>query len=439
LNEVLAIMVKNVLIISPNFPPVNAADMHRVRHMLSYIQTFNWTAEVIAVDPNCLDSYNSELLLLKTIPSDIPIHLVRAWNKKFTSKFGLGSISMRSFFFFLQKGNQLIKKKKFDLIFFSTTAFHVMALGPYWKKKFGIPFVLDIQDPWRSDHYLKQPSSQRPPKFWISYFLDSFLEKLTIPKSDAIISVSSSYIDTFKLRYPQFNGISKVIPFSIHQLDFQVAFESDIKLDISFDTNQINIVYIGRGGHDLTFSVNLLFSALNLMKNRKPELFSKITCYFLGTSYASVGKGIETIKPVAIQLGLGEKVIEMTDRLPYFSTLRLIKSAQLLFIPGSMEEGYTASKIYPYILAEKPIVAIFHEKSSVIKILKDCTNGSVISFGNIDFSSSNLIEQVFEGLLFQINNINTPQRYNEIAFEPYMAKSMTKNVINVFEKVCSSN
>lgn len=431
--------MKRVLIISPHFPPVNAADMHRVRHMLSYLKDLKWTAEVIAVDPKFLDSYNSETLLLKSVPSYISIHFVRAWKKKCTSKFGLGSISMRSFLFFLLKGNQLIKEKKYDLIFFSTTAFHVMALGPYWKKRFGIPFVLDIQDPWRSDHYLKKPSNQRPPKFWISYYLDSFLEKLTIPKTNGIISVSNSYIDTFKLRYPQFKGVSMVIPFSIDQLDFQIAFENSIKPDISFDPNKINIAYIGRGGHDLTFSVNLFFSALKLLKNRKPEIFSKITCHFLGTSYASAGKGIETIKPVALQFGLEEKVIEMTDRLPYFSTLRLIKSAQLLFIPGSIEEGYTASKIYPYILAEKPIVAIFHEKSSVIKILKDCTNSSVISFGSNNLSLSNLIEQVFEGLLIQINKINTPQTFNEIAFEPYMAKSMTKDVISVFEKVCNSN
>ena len=251
--------MKRVLIISPHFPPVNAADMHRVRHMLRYLEVFGWTAEVIAVDPSYVDLNDSEPLLLKTIPSKISIHLVKAWGKKCTSKFGLGSISMRSFLFFLLKGNQLIKEKKYDLIFFSTTAFHVMALGPYWKKRFGIPFVLDIQDPWRSDHYLKQPSNQRPPKFWISYCLDSFLEKITIPKSDAIISVSSSYINTFKLRYPEFDGITKVIPFSINQEDFQIASVSNIKLDIIFDPSKINIVYVGRGGQDLTFSVDLFY------------------------------------------------------------------------------------------------------------------------------------------------------------------------------------
>lgn len=429
--------MKRVLIISPHFPPVNAADMHRVRHMLSYIEGFNWLAEVIAVNPNCLDSYNSEVLLLKTIPSNIQIHLVNAWKKKYTSKFGLGSVSLRSFIFFLRKGNQLMKNQKYDLIFFSTTAFHVMALGPYWKKKFGVPFVLDIQDPWRSDHYLKLPRSQRPPKFWISYYLDSFLEKFTIPKSDAIISVSSSYIDTFKQRYSEFGGITEVIPFSINQEDFQIASSSNIKPDIIFDPSKINVVYIGRGGHDLKFSVDLFFSALRLLENRKPDTFSKITCYFLGTSYASLGMGKETIKPLAIQLGLGDKVIEMPDRLPYFTTLCLIKSAQLLFIPGSMEEAYTASKIYPYILAEKPMIAIFHEKSSVINILNNCTNASVISFGSNNLRSSYLIEQIYEALLVQINNINTPQSFNKIAFEPYMAKSMTKNVIDVFEKVCS--
>ena len=37
-----------------------------------------------------------------------------------------------------KKGNELLRKNKFNLIYFSTTAFHVMALGPVWKKKFKV-------------------------------------------------------------------------------------------------------------------------------------------------------------------------------------------------------------------------------------------------------------------------------------------------------------
>ena len=172
--------------------------MHRVRQSLPYFKEFGWLAEVITVDPEFIESYSIDNLLLETIPSNTIIHKVKAFSIKFTRKFGLGSLSIRSFLQIKSKGNELLKNRHFDLIYFSTTAFHVMALGPYWKRKFKVPFILDIQDPWRNDFYLNKPVSQRPPKFWFSYNLDKYLEKITIPNVDGIISVSKDYNEVFK-------------------------------------------------------------------------------------------------------------------------------------------------------------------------------------------------------------------------------------------------
>jgi len=76
-----------------------------------------------------------------------------------------------------------------------------MALGPYWKKKYKVPFVLDIQDPWRNDYYLDKPRHERPPKFFFTYHIDKYLEARTVPFADAIVSVSKTYCDIFKCRY----------------------------------------------------------------------------------------------------------------------------------------------------------------------------------------------------------------------------------------------
>jgi hypothetical protein len=37
---------------------------------------------------------------------------------------------------------------------------------------------------------------------------------------------------------------------------------------------------------------------------------------------------------------------------------------------GSSERHYTASKLYPALLAKRPILALFHEQSSVVSILR---------------------------------------------------------------------
>ncbi|MBC7913703.1 MAG: hypothetical protein H7Y07_06230, partial [Pyrinomonadaceae bacterium] len=154
--------VKRVLIISPYFPPSNAADMQRIRMSLPYFKDFGWDAEVVSIDPKHSDKVKDDYLL-ESIPDDIPVHMVQAFSKKWTSKFGLGSIALRSLWFYRQKVNGLLKQKQYDLIYFSTTQFPVCILGAYWKNRFGIPYVIDLQDPWHSLLRLRSPLMRQLP------------------------------------------------------------------------------------------------------------------------------------------------------------------------------------------------------------------------------------------------------------------------------------
>jgi hypothetical protein len=48
---------------------------------------------------------------------------------------------------------------------------------------------------------------------------------------------------------------------------------------------------------------------------------------------------------------------------------------------GSNDSGYTASKIYPCLLAEKPLLAICHERSGVVRLLQEVGGGVCVTFG----------------------------------------------------------
>lgn len=409
--------------------------MQRLRQSLPFFLENNWQAEIISVDPNFLEISSVDELLVQSIPSTINVHWIKAWAVSKTRKFGLGSLSMRSYFHFKKKGNELLRASKYDLIFFSTTAFHVMALGPYWKKKFKIPFVIDIQDPWRNDFYLDKPKNERPPKFFISYNIDKFLEAKTIPKADGILSVSEGYLDVFKNRYKSINNIPMLtLPFAGNILDFDIAKNvTNFSSEISLDKNKKNIFYIGRGGNDLKKSLIILFSAINEIKLTDEDLFSKIHFWFIGTSYAEFGKGIKTIYPVAKEFGVENCVTEITNRLPYFETLYWLKKADMLFVPGSTDTSYTASKIYAYILAAKPLLAIFHKKSSVVEILQKTNCGFCLTFDDSE-NNSYLIREC-KRILNILLVVGETKEINWNEFEKYTAKSMTNNMISFFEKV----
>jgi hypothetical protein len=403
--------------------------------MLPYLKRYGWDAEVIAVSPDYVEVYSMDNLFLETIPPDLKVHFIKAFPAVFTRKFGLGNLSLRGFWHMLRKGNQLLKNDKFDLVFFSTTAFNFMALGPYWKRKFGIPFIVDIQDPWRNDYYLSQPKSKRPPKFFIAHGIDKYLERITIPKATGIISVSPDYLKIFKSRYKPLNTPTTVIPFAGYKPDLEIASKlTDEKLSISFDKSYINIVYIGRGGHDLEYSLSIFFLALQKGITMNPEVFKKVRCWFIGTSYAPQGQGKKTIEPIAARFSVRDYVTEIPDRLPYFETLAVLNRADILFVPGSMDKGYTASKIYPYILSEKPLLACFHINSTVIEVLKTSPLAQLVSFETTDVLQEYLVADMFKKLTSLIRMKGQKCGYNQLEFETYTANSMTRNVVHFFEE-----
>ncbi len=429
--------MKRVLIISPNFPPINAADMHRVRQSLPFFEQMGWKATVLAVMPKYIEM-SEDPILLKTIPEDTDVTYLKAFDANRTRKFGLGNIGYRSLFYFLKHGNKLLKNTKYDLVYFSTTAFPVMTLGRYWKKKFGVPFIIDMQDPWRNDFYLDKPKNERPPKFFMAYNMDKYLEAWTMKRVDGIVSVSPGYPETLRERY---GNIKKedcvVIPFGGASVDFEVLNEVKLKNTLfDKDDDAINFVYIGRGGHDMNFALGGIFSGLQKGLKQKPELFSKVSMFFIGTSYAADGKGIKTIIPIAKKYGVEKNVVELTNRLPYFEAMNTLKDADIMLIPGSTDTQYTASKLYPYILAKKPMIAVFNENSSVVDVLNSTNAGTCVTFSNDD-NEEELGNAVLKTYLDYLERIPFVPKTNWDKFEPYSAREATKKQVDFFNKIIS--
>jgi hypothetical protein len=422
------IKLKNLLIISPYFPPVNAADMQRVRMSLPYFADHGWNAEVVIIDENYTDM-GKDPLLLQSIPQTIKVHKVKALDKKWTSKLGLG-IALRSLPFYRKKVNELLKTGKYDLIYFSTTQFPVCILGNYWKKRFGIPYVIDMQDPWHSDYYKNKPKDQQPPKYWFSYRLNKYLEPIAMKNVDGLISVSEKYIDNLKNRYPKIASIpAEVITFGAFEPDLKIANNNRESFPHLLKKGFKNIAYIGRGGNDMHKALNVLFEAFKEALTADKETFKQLQFYFIGTSYAPSGQGTPSIVPLAKQYGIEDHVIEITDRISYYHTLATLQQADGLFIPGSDDPAYTASKIYPYLLTQKPILAIFNKESSAVDILKDYGLQTVYSYQDVPKSS---IIIFFKKI---INGDTTTQEYNKNAVKKYSAANMALKQCELFNKV----
>eukprot|EP01037_Dinobryon_pediforme_P013983 gene13983-14100_t len=388
---------KRLLIISPYFAPANAADMHRIRMSLPYFSANGWDAELVTVDEIYLEIGKDPLLTLN-IPSGTIIHKIKPIPKKYTAMFGLGSVAIRSLWAYLQTVNVLLKTQSFDLVYFSTTQFPVCILGTYWKKRFKIPFVIDLQDPWHSEYYLNKPANQRPPKYWFAYRLNKYLEPIAIKQADGLISVSEKYITTLQKRYPEIETTPwSVIPFGAFKPDLPVAKANSKLFAALLQPGFTNIVYVGRGGLDMHPALSLLFEGFKKGLADHPELFKRIKLYFIGTSYAPQGRGVPTVLPLARDYAIEDQVIEITDRINYYHALATLDNAAALIIPGSDDPQYSASKLYPYLLSQKPLMLILNSHSPAVRILDQSSRGQIlVTLGHPEKNRHHLIYETLK-------------------------------------------
>jgi len=173
------------------------------------------------------------------------------------------------------------------------------------------------------------------------------------------------------------------------------------------------------------------FRALRLGLESAPEVFGRVHLHFIGTDYAPSHLAKKTIERVAREFQLEGRVHEWPERIPYFEALRLLLDADFLLVPGSDDANYTASKIYPYILAEKPLLGIFHPASSVCDVLRKTRAGLVFP---LDGPSEQLYVLWKDLLAAAGSKPETDWR----AFAPYMAREMTRKQCDLFDRVTAS-
>lgn len=430
----MAIPVRRVLIVSPHFPPVNTADMQRVRMLLPFFQQNGWLAEVLTVSPEQIASPRDPWLL-QGIPDDIPVHEAKALGLAWSRIPGLGSLGFRATRALAKMGDAILAEKKFDLIYFSTTVFPVHTLGPRWKKKFGIHFVMDYQDPWVNDYYREHPEITPPGgrlKYGIVDRLHRRMEPAVLRQCAGITSVSEAYPKQLASRYPDIimpKALVQAFPGAKH--DFE-RLDSNSNTDV-FDKSDGNIhwLYVGRGGADMATALRGLFTAIR--DHADEDLRKRVRLHFIGTSYAAAGTGIKTVSPIAAEFGLENIVLENPDRMAYSKTLQCLREADALIVPGSNDPAYTASKIYPYLLARRPLLAIFHRQSSVVDLIGQVGGAVCVSFESDD-SAEMIAEKIREQWLENENHARVVD-LDEPAFSGYTDAGCAKQLASFFNEI----
>jgi hypothetical protein len=376
--------------------------------------------------------------LESTLPPDLPIHRTKAIPHEWTRRLGWGSLARRAYGTLRRAGDALLARGRFDLVFFSTSQFGVLPLGPYWLRRHGVPYVLDLQDEWVSTYYKDHPKI-RPPggrcKYAISHWAARRQECAVVLRAAQIVSVSERYNANLLRRYPELPASRlHTLPFGGAESDFERLRKKPTPHYFFQSGRGVNWVYVGRGGPAMRHATAAFFAATRKALEAGMFRDNELRLHFIGTDYALGSSARSTFAPLAREFGLERIVTESTDRVPHFTALQCLLDADALIVPGSDDPGYTASKIHSYALARRPMLAIFHEESSCVTALRDLGAGTVVPFTSGETRealSERIHDAWFEPHAFARFWPADPDR-----LRLHSAATMTHRLAKIFQNAC---
>ena len=238
--------MKTVIVIGCDFPPSNLPSALRMRFLVTHLEEFGWKPIVLTTDTKYsihpIDDENSNL-----VPSHLEVVRTKALSLGITKNIRINDLGLRSLWHYWKELSNICSKREIDAILISVPPYIPMILGRLAKKKFGIPYFIDYQDPWVSKYFMKLPKAKRTQKAYMSYLLSIFLEPYSINKASGIISVSTKTIDEVLERYPKISMMRKSeIPLGIEPDDFEYLRNNPRENKFyNPESELINLSYIG--------------------------------------------------------------------------------------------------------------------------------------------------------------------------------------------------
>jgi hypothetical protein len=418
--------------------PINAPDLQRVRMSLPYYRAQGWEPEILCVaDHWPWQDGVREPALATTVPADVPVHSVRALPLTWTRQLGVNTLGPRAWAHLALAGSRILRMRRFDLVFFSTTQFITLTLGPLWRRMHGVPFVVDVQDPWLTDYYYRSGTRQPPGgwKYRLAHAEAQLLEPLTFRHAAGFMSVSPDYLADLAARYSEVRRVPRrTIVFGASAHDMAIArarptspLLARTRLDV------VNWVYTGAAGPIMPHSLRVLFSGVAALRAAQPEAAMRLRLHFIGTSYAAPELARPSVMPEAVAAGVADLVHEVPQRVGHLDCLQVQTEADALLLLGSSDLAYSPSKLYPYFLAARPIISVAYRQSVLMRLVDELGCGHQVMFDGLPTPATdalvvNLANRALAGTLRPSEG-----RRDDLFQERYLAETLTGRQCELFD------
>lgn len=424
--------MRRVLIIAPQFVPCSYPPAIRVRFFAQHLESFGWKPVVLCVEHACMEE-PADPEFTKTIPESLEIIRVPALSPRWTRRVGIGDLGIRCFPYMLRRARQLCRERRIDALLIPGPPWHTFLVGPRIQREFGVSYVLDYIDPWVSSWGQGAPPWSKA--FWYRQMAKA-LEPGAVRHADHIIAVSEGTNEGVRERFPEIpRERFTAIPYGGEPSDFEYLRRHPRPHGFWDPADgRFHVVYVGAMLPKAYDTLRALFSACLSLRQSHPELFARLRLHFIGTTYDPHPKqGL--VEPVAAAIGLGEIVQEHPGRIPYLDACNVLCQADALVGLGTSERHYTASKIFPCILARRPLLAMYHEASTVVEFVRRSGAGEVITYSDeepVGQHVSRIHDRLVALLEGRSASLAAP---HTAAFDDMTARAMTARLAAVLDRV----
>ncbi|MFC1680384.1 hypothetical protein ACFL1S_01120 [Pseudomonadota bacterium] len=332
----------------------------------------------------------------------------------------VGDIGVRSLWCHYRALAKLAAYNKIDFVLITIPSHYSAMLGRMIWRRYSIPYGIDYIDPWVH----KWPGVEKIlSKAWVSYQLGLILEPWSVKDCSLITGVADGYYEGVLSRNPGLVGKVKTasMPYGISIRDIELAKSKQNKAYLFSDyRDKFNIIYTGAMLPHGYGVLGKFFEAIKLLHDKNSSELSDVHIHFIGTGKKTDDPFAFNVKPIAESFNLSLYVSECPKRISYTDTLTHLIHCSAALIIGSDRPHYTPSKVFQAIVSGKPILAILHEKSTAVDIIRSCKAGSVHTFR--DTGDIQILELANTLSSFLRNFRNSYLEPDSSKIEPYTAR-----------------
>ena len=260
----------------------------------------------------------------------------------------------------IKAASRFIQKEKIDAIVSIGPPHSSHLIGLKLSKRFNIPHIPVLIDPWVDIVYYKNLKRST-----ITKMVDNHFEKSVLQNARQVVFVNKSTEEDYEKKYSFLKGKSNVLYWGYDDEEFESLPLNPLPKEGDFKDKEKLIVH---AGNMFAYQNPKNFWKQIKIENEKGNI---ILIRFVGSVDKEILDYLDSI-------GLKEKV-QLAGFLPYKEMIKQILQADMLLV-CSTEPRHVPGKLFEALRTGNPIIAFGNDNQEVKKIIKDANAGMMFRY-----------------------------------------------------------